>query len=81
MHRDMTSVYDISNNYQSIFFMVYLDLAHNKSLNKYLHQFNSDLLLNKSFGLQHFTYNNSALLDLIFNHLTETDFIGLTVRY
>ena len=62
-------------------FIVYLDLAQNRSLNKYLLQFNSDLLLNKSFGLQHFTYNNSALLDLIFNHLTETDVIGLTVRY
>ena len=71
----------LSVNTFMLILLVYLDLAWNRSLNRYLHQFNSDLLLNKSFGLQHFTYNNSAMLDLIFNHLADTNFIGLTVSY
>ena len=58
---------------------MYLDLVQNRSLNSYLHQFNSDILPNKSFGLQHFTYNNSAMLNVTFHHLAQTDFIGLTV--
>ena len=31
-------------------------------------------------GLQHFTYNNSRFADLLFNHLSDTDFDGITVR-
>ena len=30
-------------------------------------------------GLQHFTYNNSRFVDLLFGHLEDTDFDGITV--
>ena len=30
-------------------------------------------------GLEHFTYNNSRFVDLLFGHLNDTDFDGITV--
>ena len=30
-------------------------------------------------GLQHFTYNNSGFVNLLFDHLEDTDFDGITV--
>ena len=35
---------------------------------------------NGTFPLDHFSYNNSALLDMIFRHVQETNFSGITVR-
>ena len=32
-----------------------------------------------TFPLDHFSYNNSELLDVIFRHVHETDFTGITV--
>ena len=40
---------------------------------------NIDLPASVQFGLQHFSYNNSGVIDLIFNHLTRTEFTGITV--
>ena len=34
---------------------------------------------NGKFPLEYFSYNNSALLDVIFQHVQETDFTGITV--
>ena len=34
---------------------------------------------NGTFPLDYFSYNNSALLDVIFRHLEETNFSGVTV--
>lgn len=31
-------------------------------------------------GLQHFTYNNSGFVDLLYDHLNDTDFDGISVR-
>ena len=30
-------------------------------------------------GLEHFTYNNSRFVDLLFGHLNDTNFDGITV--
>ena len=34
---------------------------------------------NGTFPLEHFSYNNSVLLDVIFRHVQETNFSGITV--
>ena len=34
---------------------------------------------NATFPLEHFSYNNSALLDVIFRHVQDTKFNGITV--
>ena len=34
---------------------------------------------NGTFPLDHFSYNNSALLDVMFRHLEKTNFSGVTV--
>ena len=34
---------------------------------------------NGTFPLDHFSYNNSALLDVMFRHLEKTNFTGVTV--
>jgi len=34
---------------------------------------------NATFPLEHFSYNNSALLDVIFRHVQNTKFNGITV--
>ena len=31
-------------------------------------------------GLEHFAYNNSRFVDVLFGHLNDTDFDGITVR-
>ena len=41
--------------------------------------FQNDAPTDTEFALQHFTYNNSAVLDLIYGHLNETLFNGITV--
>ena len=33
------------------------------------------------FGLQHFSYNNSGVRDIIYGHLSQTHFNGITVSY
>ncbi len=52
-------------------------LRHNDSLNDEVRQFNSKF--DERFGLEHFTYNNSAMLNVIQENIANTDFAGLTV--
>ena len=33
------------------------------------------------FKLQHFTYNNTSILDILDHYLSETDFLGISVRH
>ena len=35
----------------------------------------------EEFNLQHFSYANSGVLDLIFNHLEATNFAGITESF
>ena len=39
-----------------------------------------NLLPDEEFGLQHFTYNNSGVLDIVFNGIKSLNFTGITVR-
>jgi len=32
------------------------------------------------FGLENFTYNNTSILKVLSHHLSNTDFLGITVR-
>ena len=36
--------------------------------------------INKSFGLEDITYESEVVLKRIFHHLTETNFLGISVR-
>ena len=68
-------VYNISYCFHYLFFT--LDLQNDASLRENMRQFQIDP--NENFGLQHFTYNNDALLNNIFGHLSDTNFDGLVV--
>lgn len=37
--------------------------------------------LTSSFRIENFTYNNSAIVEVLFNHLERTQFQGITVCY
>ena len=41
--------------------------------------YNEALPKREEFGLQHFTYNNSALKNVLFHHLEQTDYKGIVV--
>ena len=76
----------ITRSYSTVFYFCndnnfYIALIDNETLNEQFRQFNSDLGPNDRFGLHHFTYNNSAMLDMIFNSIRDIDFIGLTVSH
>ena len=36
--------------------------------------------INRTFGLEDITYKTEFVLERIFDHLTETNFLGITVR-
>ena len=57
------------------------ELQNNNTLGEGLAKFNSELSLSSGerFGLQHFTYNNSGVLDLVFDAIEKTNFTGITV--
>ena len=60
------------------------DITNDVQLNQRLKNYEEGILrLNLQpdidFGLQHFSYNNSGVLDLIFDHLNRTSFSGITV--
>ena len=49
----------------------------NASLQQELVEFNAGQDFD---GLQHFTYNNSGFVDLLYDHLNDTDFDGISVH-
>ena len=38
-------------------------------------------MINASFGLENFTYNNTSVLEVLFGYLEKTQFRGITVMY
>ena len=42
-------------------------------------QENYSVQRNSTFGLQHFKYSNFALMQNVYNHLSETDYFGIVV--
>jgi len=37
--------------------------------------------IDRDFKLQHFTYNNTSILEALDHYLSETDFLGISVRH
>ena len=63
-----------------LYFHLYLtaELEENSALNSKVWE-TAGLRSNGTFPLDYFSYNNSALLDVIFRHLEKTNFSGVTV--
>ena len=56
------------------------DVKSNTELREDLKAYETDLdISSEEFNLQHFSYNNSGILELIFDHLDRTDYNGITV--
>ena len=57
------------------------DIKDNFELSERLKDFEADLRLpaNVPFTLQHFSYNNTGVLELVYGHLNRTNFSGITV--
>ena len=57
------------------------ELQSDEALGERLAKFNAELSLppGEQFGLQHFTYNNSGVVDLVFDAYEKTNFTGITV--
>ena len=57
------------------------DINNSSHLSESLKEFEADLHLPSSddFGLQHVSYNNSRLVDVVYGHLNNTQFTGITV--
>ena len=55
---------------------MYTGIKNNVSLQQELMKFNKGQNFS---GLQHFTYNNSGFVNVIYGHLSDTDFEGITV--
>ena len=57
------------------------DIKNNLELNQRLKEYETNLNLTDDvdFALQHFSYNNSAFLEVVLGHLSNTHFSGITV--
>lgn len=57
------------------------DIKDNLELNQRLKDYETDQNLPEDvdFALQHFTYNNSGVLEVVLGHLNNTHFSGITV--
>ena len=60
------------------FFCITAELKENTTLNSKVWD-TTGLRGNGTFPLHYFTYNNTALLNVIFQHLHKTNFSGVTV--
>ena len=60
------------------YMVVPLELEENSTLNAEVWEA-AGLQGNGTFPLDRFSYNNSALLEVIFRHVQETNFTGITV--
>ena len=61
---------------------MHADISNDSELQESLRDFEPDLDLpaNGKFGLQHFSYNNFGVLNVVFGHLNKTNFTGISVR-
>ncbi len=64
-------------NYSKRFVICHTGINSNASLQQELMVFNNGQDFD---GLEHFTYNNSGFVNLLFDHLSDTNFDGITVR-
>lgn len=60
--------------------MLFADIRNDSNLRENLKEFDADLdIPTNDFNLQHFSYNNSGILNLIYGHIHRTNFNGITV--
>ena len=61
----------------------HIEIDNNTSLRKRLSKYEPDIpdALVDDFNLEHFSYANSGILDLIFGHLEATNFTGITESF
>lgn len=55
------------------------DINDTPDLSERLKSYEADVPTDVHFGLQHFSYNNSGVRDIIYDHLSKTHFNGITV--
>ena len=62
---------------------LHADIKDDLDLNARLKEYESDLdfVANVPFALEHFSYNNSRVLELVYGYLNQTNFSGITVGY
>ena len=65
----------------SCFVDIYTEIGNSSDLRDSLEEYEDglDLPTDVEFGLQHFSYNNSGVVNLVYGHLNETHFTGITV--
>ena len=68
----------LCSDYQIFHLYFIAELEENSTLNFKVWE-TAGLRSNGTFPLDYFSYNNSALLDVIFRHVQETNFSGITV--
>ena len=60
--------------------MIHVDIENDTNLRDALKAYEPELNIETSdFNLQHFSYRNRGILNLIFGHLERTNYSGLTV--
>lgn len=55
------------------------DINDAPDLSERLKSYEADIPIHVRFGLQYFSYNNSGVRDIIYDHLSKTHFNGITV--
>ena len=59
--------------------VLFTDVTTSTDLSERLREYETDLPSSVDFGLQHVSYNNSGIVDVVFGHLNRTEFTGITV--
>ena len=77
IHNTCLNKINYVNSIKSLLYFT-AELEENSALNSKVWDA-AGLRSNGTFPLNYFSYNNSALLDVIFKHVQETNFSGLTV--
>lgn len=60
---------------------IHTEIGNSSDLRNTLEEYEAglDLPANVEFGLQHFSYNNSGIVNLVYDHLQRTNFTGISV--
>ena len=60
--------------------LIHTDISEDSEVNERLKVYEAELNVidDVEFGLQHFSYNNSGVVDIVFGHLKMSNFTGIT---
>ena len=61
--------------------LIHTDISEDSELNERLKVYEAELNVadDVEFALEHFSYNNSGVVDVVFGHLKKSNFTGITV--